>query len=225
MGDKQRRFVEMYPNVHETVRRYFPDFDYNAPSGDRNVLCDMRNPGNMVGHQQRAVTTYWAIETCGPLDLGLDIGSPKGMTPLCVHVDLWGSGESHPFYGGGAYLSDLIAAGEDVDSLVPKNSLPFIASNHSLEHMGSPEGGDGAIVDLLGRWTALLRPGGVLAMVIPDNDHNDVLKMDRDHKHAWGAKDFQPRILAPLLEKVSCEVIGFDTLNNHFSFDVILRKR
>jgi len=224
MGERQKRFVEMYPNVHETVLRYFPEFDYNAPAGDRNVLCDMRNPGNMVGHQQRAVTSYWAIETCGPLDLGLDIGSPKGMTPLCIHVDLFGDGKPHPFYGGGPYNADVAFDASRIDEIVPDSSLPYIASNHSLEHMPG-EGGDAGVVDLLVRWLGLLRQGGVLAMVIPDNDHFDVMACDKDHKHAWGHKDFEARILRPLLGKTPADVIGFDTLNNNFSFDVILRKR
>ena len=61
----------MYPFHHEVQK--CPDFNYREPAGDRVVICDMRNPGNMVGHQQRAVSCWWALKQCGPTDLGLDL--------------------------------------------------------------------------------------------------------------------------------------------------------
>jgi predicted SAM-dependent methyltransferase len=155
------------------------------------------------------------------MNMGLDLGSPKGMTPFCIHTDIFGSGAVHPFYGGGRYLADVVHDAGDV-SIFPTDAWSYIASNHSLEHMNVP--GDEGTVDLLERWVALLRQGGVLAMVIPDNDHFDVLASDRDHRHAWGAKDFRTRVLDRVLEKTGMQLVEYDTLDNHFSFNVILRK-
>ena len=205
-----------YPFHHE-VQECFPDFDYNNPVGDRNVLCDMANPNNKVGQQQRAFTTYWALKTCGPLDLGLDLGAHRGLTPFCIHLDLYGAGAPHPFYGGGAYISDVIGNAADL-SIFPKGAFPYIASNHSLEHM--PVSGDSGATALLIEWMARLRPGGLLALVLPDNDFNDVLKMDADHKHAWGASDFRRRILDP----AGVHVVEYDTFHNKFSFNVLLKR-
>lgn len=205
-------------HFHEEVQRYFPGFDYRSPAGDRSVLCDMRNPGNMVGHQQRAFSCWWALKQCNPLDLGLDLGSPRGLTPYCIHVDIFGTGAPHPFYGGGPYLADVARDASDV-SMFPESAFPFINSNHSLEHM------PGDIVELLLRWTSRLRPNGILAMVLPDNAHFDVMASDKDHKNAWSATDFKPRVLGPLLARSSLELLEYDTLQNHFSFDVVLRKR
>ena len=211
-------------SIHPVVQQYFPGFDYKSPAGDRAVLCDMRNPGNMVGHQQRAFSVWWALQTCSPLDLGLDLGSPKGLTPYCIHVDLFGTGQSHPFYGGGPYLADIAYNAASIDQFVPKNSMPFINSNHSLEHMPAI-GGDIGIIDLVCRWIELLRSGGVLAMVIPDNDYFDVMASDKDHKHAWGHTDFGMRVLDHVAKRSNSEVVEFDTFDNHFSFNVVLKKR
>lgn len=228
---------------HETVQTYFTDFNYHTPNGDRTVLCDMRNRDNMVGHQQRAFSVYWALKTCGPLDLGLDVGSSRGMTPYCIHVDKFGDGKPHPIYGGGAYRSDVLGDASSL-SVFPSDTFPLVVSNHSLEHMpgfpGMPwtveaqaaaglhtalqQANDRTIVTTLRtEWLRVLRPGGILAMCIPDNDHFDVMGCDKDHKHAWGASNFEARILNHLSDLA--DRIEYNTLDNHFSFDVVLRKK
>lgn len=223
----------MYP-FHGEVQKYFPDFDYRKPVP--GTIVDMRDPKNVTGHQQRAFTTYWALQTCGPLQLGIDMGSPKGLTPYCVHVDVFGNGRPHPFYPGGAYYADLALDAADSRELacLPMGAWPYIASNHSLEHMParaeSGAIGDAGIVQCLRRWLQLLRPGGLLAMIIPDNAHFDVMKSDPDHKHAWSHTDFVPRVLDPLGNScvkngMPMEVVEYDTLDNHFSFNVLLRRR
>lgn len=218
-----------YP-FHEETQKWFPDFDYRKPNGDRNVICDMRDPNNGVGYQQRAFSCWWALERCGPLDLGLDLGSPRGLTPHCIHVDVFGNGDSHPFYGGGAYRADVTIDASHL-GIFPKDTFPLVMSNHSLEHMGSLRvtpitllDSDSEIVHILrNEWIRVLRPGGILAMIVPDNDAFDVLAGDKDHKHAWGASDFKFRITDHLSDLV--ELVDFDTLRNHHSFDVVLRKK
>lgn len=217
----------MYPFNQEDQKR-FPDFDYRNPSPEMRALCDMRRPDNVVGYQQRAVTCYWAVQKCAANDLGLDLGSPRGLTPYCMHVDVFGDGRVHPFYGGGRYLADVVADAGDpaaLSRIFPADAFPYIASNHSLEHM--PAAGDDGIVILLRAWMKLLRKDGILAMVVPDNDHWDVMASDKDHKHAWGASNFRQRVLNKLLEHDSSwiELVEFDTLKNYFSFDVILKRR
>lgn len=192
------------------------------------MICRMDNPKNMVGHQQRAFSCFWGIEKGSPTDLGLDLGSSKGMTPYAMHVDLFGDGKTHPFYGGGPYLADVAWDATRIHELVPATSLPFITSNHSLEHM--PASNDEGIVDLLVRWTNLLRPGGILAMIVPDNDYFDVWACDKDHKRvgpkAWGHSDFRQRVLDKLLAQrvVPVTLQDYDTLDNHFSFDVVVER-
>lgn len=204
---------------HKSVLEWFPEYRYWEPKGDRNVVCDMRNPQNQVGHQQRAFSMYWAFKCCNPLDPGIDVGSPRGLTPYCMHVDLFGTGASHPFYGGGAYRSDIVWDGSRLAEIFPADTAPLVLSNHSLEHMpGDP-------VACVKGWLRVLRQGGILAMVIPDNDHFDVLASDRDHKNAWGASDFRQRVLDRALTEGNAELTEYDTFKNHHSFNVVARKR
>ncbi len=209
-------------DFYTNIQQYFPEFDYNNPAGDRDVLCDMRNPGNMVGHQQRAFTVYWALKQCNLLDLGLDLGSHRGLSPYCIHVDLYyGNGKPHPYYGGEVSADVLCNASKLVP--FPTNTFPFVSSNHSVEHM---PGNDNDIIDMLcNEWIRVLRPGGVLAMIIPDNDSFDVMASDKDHKNAWGRNDFRHRILDPMLAKSGAELIEYSTFNNNFSFNVVIRKK
>ena len=211
----------MYP-FHEEVQKYFPTFDYKKCVGDRNVICRMDSgANNKVGHQQRAFSCWWALKTCGPMDLGLDIGSPRGLSPYCIHVDRFGSGAPHPFYGG-EYRSDVVWDAADVSKVFPAETFPFVGSNHSLEHMNVR--GDAAVVDVLSGWLRVLREGGILAMIVPDNAWFDVMASDKNHYHAWSHQDFQPRVLTPLLSRGGVELVEYDTLDNHYSFDCVLRK-
>jgi hypothetical protein len=210
-----------YP-FHQNVQEVFPDFDYHNVQPSIKERLDYRRPDNVVGHQQRAVSCYWALKMCSALDLGLDLGSPKGLTPHCIHVDLFGDGRPHPFYGGGPYIAD-IAHDACRTAIFPENAWPYITSNHSLEHMNV--GGDGGIVSLLEKWIALLRPSGILAMVIPDNDHFNVMKSDANHASAWGASDFKTRVLNQVLARSPVELVEYNTLLNNFSFNVVLARR
>lgn len=247
------------PEIHPQVLPFFPDYDYRSPAGDRKVLCDYSNPQNAVGHQQRAFSIWWALKMCGPLDLGLDIGSCRGMTPFCMHVDKFGRGEAHPHYSGTHPVwADVVSDMNDL-CMFPKNGFPLVVSNHSLEHADvsrylpsevprCPEVSvhrdaasaerkawiaayprwrsaydQGVVRMLREEWIRVLRPGGVLAMVVPDRAFSDVLAVDGDHRHAWDHSDFDARILRHLLDLV--EIEEWNTFQNKFSFNVVLRRR
>lgn len=209
---------------HKEVLEHFPGYDYNNPAGDRSVLCDFRNPRNQVGQQQRAFSIFWALRQCDAMNLGLDLGSPRGLTPYCFHVDLWGNGQAHPIYGG-RYCSDVVMDASQLSPIFPDDSLPYITSNHSLEHMGPHGCADSMTVKILCGWIRALRAGGILAMVIPDNDCFDVLKSDKDHKNAWGHSDFRRRVLDEVLQATGAELVEYDSFHNNFSFNVVVRRR
>ena len=111
---RQTAFQQAFPDVYVELRSFFPDFDYRKCVGDRNIICRMDSgAGNKVGHQQRAFSTWWGIEMCGPMDPGIDVGSHRGLTPFCIHVDkLYDGVHPHPFYGGvasGDVVMDAVA--------------------------------------------------------------------------------------------------------------------
>lgn len=131
---------EFYKDVHEDVQRIFPEFNYLQPSppGMRDVYCDMSHPKNRVGDQQRAFSCFWAMRSCNSLDLGLDLGSTRGLTPYCIHVDRYADGGANPLYVGEVAGRDPVWADVVCDmadlSVFPSGCFPLVMSNHSLEH-------------------------------------------------------------------------------------------
>jgi predicted SAM-dependent methyltransferase len=120
------------------------------------------------------------------------------------------------------YFADIVSDASEATKLCPPGGVPFINACHSLEHM--PVRGDAGVQELLSGWLGLLRPGGIMALVMPDNDHFDAMACDSDHKHAWGHSDFSRRVLDPLFFRVGLELVEYDTFDNHHSFNVVLRK-
>ena len=276
-----------YKDIHEEVQRYFPEFNYSqtSPPAMRSIYCDMSHPNNQVGHQQRAFTCFWAIQCCGPLDLGLDLGSTRGLTPYCVHVDKYATGRANPLYGGtDPVWSDVISDMADL-RVFADDCFPYMCSNHSLEHADVarflPEGVprypnpppydgpverdaferwkrevyaewkekvlppwladypkwrdayDAGVVRMLREeWVRVLRrpivrhrpePGGLLALCVPDAAYFNVFDADADHKHSWSHDDFRLRVLDHLLDLV--EVLEWDTLQNKYSFNIVMRRK
>lgn len=201
------------PWLHPEVLECIPDFDYLHPKHPE--LCDMSRTDNVVGQQQRAFSVWWALDQCLPTGRpGLDIGSGSEITPWTIGIDQY-RGE-HPVYTG-LCLPTIVCRGEDL-SMFGDAFFTLVLSNHSIEHM------EGDIVSMLRcQWLRVLEPGRYLAMVVPDNAYFDVLACDPSHVNAWTAVEFEEQIITPLLDIV--EVREFDTLNNNFSFNVVLRKK
>lgn len=218
MSDKHDSFCFAHADTHAEVQRYFPKFDYRLRDG---LDLDYRRPTNVVGHQQRAFTCWWPIEKCGPLDLGLDLGSHRGLTPFCIHVDKWyDNRNAHPIYGG-VIPTDVVADVSGDMSVFSPRTFNCIVSSHSLEHMPGP---DADVIGLMLRWWSLLRQGGVLVLCVPDHQCVDVWAADKDHKSAWGHDDFKPRVLDTFMREAGAKLVEYNTLDNHYSFNVVLEK-
>ena len=203
---------------HEDVLAHFPGFDYRRPVEPARVPMD--RPDNITGAQQRAFNLWWALEQCGKTgEVGLEVGGGLIRTPWCLATDAYDT-DDPPVYGG-ACRPQVVARGEDL-SAFRDNAFSLVLANHVIEHL---HGVDSTIVKILrGHWLRVLRPGGVLAAILPDHAFNDVFALDFDHKHAWAAADFERAIVRPLVDAKAAEVVEFDTLGNKFSFKVVLRK-
>jgi len=71
-------------------------------------------------------------------------------------------------------------------------------------------------------WLRILKPGGIIASVLPDARYGDVMSYDPEHKRCWTAQEFRT-----LMEKMDdvLEIVEMDTFNNRFSFNFVAKKR
>jgi predicted SAM-dependent methyltransferase len=74
--------------------------------------------------------------------------------------------------------------------------LDYVVSRHNLEHYID-------VVKTLREWRRVLRPGGTLAIIVPDERAGDTIFLDPTHKHC-----FTPESLKNLLDVIG----GFDVL-------------
>jgi predicted SAM-dependent methyltransferase len=161
-----------------------------------------------VGHIQRAVVIYWAIkeyERTG--GIGLEPGCGQAISPFCVGTDYF-AGAVHPVYGG-SYQPQVRCMGE----VLPfKNEVfDFIVSHHSLEHMKDTE-------KTLREWLRVLKLGGKIAIVMPDK--RCPYYKDPSHVSECTPQEF----LAVLQRLENIQIIEFNSLKNHFSFNAVIEK-
>lgn len=169
---------------------------------------DFRSANNFVGHIQRAVVIYWAIkeyERTG--GIGLEPGCGQAISPFCVGTDYF-AGAVHPVYGG-SYQPQVRCMGE----VLPfKNEVfDFIVSHHSLEHMKDTE-------KTLREWLRVLKLGGKIAIVMPDK--RCPYYKDPSHVSECTPQEF----LAVLQRLENIQIIEFNSLKNHFSFNAVIEK-
>jgi SAM-dependent methyltransferase len=114
---------------------------------------------------------------------GIEIGGPSPIFawgglipiyPIVKRIDnvnfarktLWEDttrdGSSFKFHSGKAAGQQFIAEGADLH-VIPGAKYDFVLSSHMLEHSANPLGA-------LGEWKRLLRPGGLLVLVLPARD-------------------------------------------------------
>jgi SAM-dependent methyltransferase len=108
----------------------------------------------------------------------------------------------------------------------PKNSYDAVHSSHCLEHMHNPE-------SALLEWWSLLKPGGYLVLVVPDEDLYEQglwpSKFNSDHKFtfrldkpgSWSAVSHELRKLAAGLP--GCEIISAARQDEGYDYSLQLK--
>jgi predicted SAM-dependent methyltransferase len=145
----------------------------NFPSGPLDLeisyTCTSGQPAFVGNH--RLLSRQWLYDSC--LGNGVEIG--PGPVPQILpsdgrhvsYLEQMPAEEWNRLYnGGGKYpvrpeLWSNYIVGEASELPVPDNSLDFIFGSHVFEHLANPIGH-------LKRWHAKLKPGGKVAMVVPD---------------------------------------------------------
>ena len=237
--DKGRLILDLEA-FHTQVLDYFPDYDVSKPMPGN--IVDYRSPFNITGHQQRAYLCYHALKAFEEHRvIGLDLGGAGVIMPMCLSLDSCGN-EPHPTYHGP--YSGVQVKGDAADlSMFLDNSFSCIISLHLIEHLSCLRlrGDETAeekirlacpgreIGDILRyHWLRVLKPGGYIASIIPDNKAavdggSHVFYQDPSHAHAWSANEFRQNVLSQIISLV--DVIEYDSFSNFFSFNLVLRKR
>lgn len=196
------------------VTEYFPYFQYWQPAEKYKHLVKMSIHNNIVGYQQRAFESYWCmrrfIESGGIPGITVCAGQAPGL--FTITNDYY-YGENHPEYGG-AYHPTIVHTAEAFPFL-GESTFPVLSCLHGLEHLENT-------VNVLREWIRIVQEGGIMALILPDAEFVGKHDKSPGHKMNYSADEFQ-EILSGFEDSVSVEEI--DTLDNGFSFNVVLRKK
>jgi len=96
-------------------------------------------------------------------------------------------------------------------------SLAFIVSSHTVEHIR------GDLKETFKEWFRVLKPNGLIGIVMPDKRHflHDPQQTE-DGIVAY--REMESKELPKLFSDLSMETLLFDTRQNNFDFDLVLRK-
>ena len=111
---------------------------------------------------------------------GIDVGCGGAKThPDAIGVDLIAPGETgvEASQAGKTSQADVQASGDDL-LMFTDNELDYVIARHNLEHYTDP-------VRALKEWARVLKHGGVLGLVLPDDEAFDTIRADATHKHAF----------------------------------------
>ncbi len=117
---------------------------------------------------------------------GIDVGCGSKKThPDAIGIDITPKGKAGRYGSETRQLSDadINLSGDDL-YIFKDNIFDYVVSRHNLEHYKDP-------VKALLEWKRVLRMGGILGVVLPDDDETDTIKMDPTHKHVFTQKSFR----------------------------------
>ena len=146
---------------------------------------------------------------------GVDVGcGHRKVAPQCIGVDILASGDEGE-YGvvrGQVSVADIQASGDDLH-MFADGELDYVVSRHNLEHYID-------VVKTLKEWARVTRPGGVVAMIVPDERAGDTIFLDPTHKHV-----FTPESLERLVGVVGgLRVVKSEVVTPEWSFLTVAQK-
>jgi ubiquinone/menaquinone biosynthesis C-methylase UbiE len=146
---------------------------------------------------------------------GIDVGCGYRKTHKnCIGVDIVAKGEKGQ-YGcvkDKSSCADICTSGDSL-SMFKDGELDFVISRHNLEHYVD-------VIKTLQEWDRVLKTGGILAMVLPDERSVDTIRLDLTHKHV-----FTPESVARYLDLMGgFEIVKNETVIQDWSFVCVARK-
>ncbi|MBI4667221.1 MAG: methyltransferase domain-containing protein [Nitrospinae bacterium] len=147
---------------------------------------------------------------------GIDVGCGGAKThPAAIGVDIIPPGErgQDASQKGRVSQADVEASGDDMP-MFEDGSLDYIIARHNLEHYVDP-------LKTLMEWRRVLKPGGVIALVLPDDDQFDTIHADSTHLHVFTKRSIKN--LVSLVDGLKIASVG--TCMNKWSFYAIIQKK
>jgi glycosyltransferase involved in cell wall biosynthesis/SAM-dependent methyltransferase len=146
---------------------------------------------------------------------GIDVGCGHYKThPDAVGIDLIPGRQLGKVgcVAGRPSQADIVASGDALS--IKSDSLDYVAARHDLEHYLDP-------VEALLEWHRVLKPGGVLGIILPDERFGGTIQLYPTHKHV-----FTPSSLKRLLDLIKgFEIVHLADLLYQWSFVCIAQKR
>lgn len=149
------------------------------------------------------------------IGLGIDVGCGSKKThPHALGVDLTPKGQTGKYGSEKRQISDAdICTSGDNLYMFADSVLDYVVARHNLEHYTDP-------VKTLKEWKRVLKKGGILGVVIPDDEALDTIKLDPTHKHAFTKESFKN-----MLETISgFKIVKLSTCIPDWSFVCIAKK-
>jgi len=234
-----KRVILDIPRPHEQVLGAYPNYRDLAPGFTENYT----RPDNITGHTQRAFLCYWSMVAFMESGIvGVDLGSAGVVTPGSISVDIYGPNDLNEY--GGRYDGVQIKADATHLDNFGTNTFSCCVSSHLGEHIPchklkgneTPEqkhklacDGKEFVYILRTQWIRIVRPGGIIAFILPDEDAanrngSSVFMQDPNHQHAFRSSTFKDIILSELMDIV--DIIQYNEFKNtNFSFETVLRKK
>ncbi|VAX28805.1 Glycosyltransferase, partial [hydrothermal vent metagenome] len=146
---------------------------------------------------------------------GIDVGSGFRKThPDAIGIDIIPKGETgeHGCMEGMRSVADITASGDNLN-MFDDGELDYVINRHNLEHYID-------VVKTLLEWKRVLRVGGILGMVLPDESRLNTIALDPSHKHC-----FTPESITGILELIGGFAIErLEPVVENWSFLVVARK-
>jgi glycosyltransferase involved in cell wall biosynthesis len=164
--------------------------------------------GNLV-HKEK----YVLMEFCK--GKGIDVGCGSNKThPDAIGVDLTMKGMIGNFGNQKDQVSvaDVCASGDNL-YMFNNDELDYVVARHNIEHYKDT-------IKVLREWRRVVRVGGVIGIVIPDETYCDTIKLDPTHYHV-----FTPESFKNIVELIGgLKIKKLDTCVQDWSFYCIMEK-
>ncbi len=183
---------------HTYAHRMEYMLSFLTPStGKRFDFSGVRSKGDDWVYEQAALAQF-----CRGMKKGIDVGcGPRKIFGHAVGIDILKNNSQ----------ADIISSG---DHLAFKDrELDYVVASHNLEHYTD-------VQKTLREWKRVLRKGGILGVVVPDDRIIDTLSLNPQHRHA-----FTPELLKETIQQSGgLEIEVLQEIVDAWSFGCICRK-